>query len=253
MSFKLGYSSLRWQTPDLEKMLSEMREAGWEGWEMRQSLDWIGTPKRVREICRRVGIKLAIIVARGISLDQEPIMLEQNKRRIDFAAEVEADGFMFMGGAKPKDRAVNDADIQALVELSDELADYASQYKLDVSYHIHTGTTIDSIEDWKKFMSQIKKCKLCIDVSHSALWGYNPSESIKRYKDRLVYMHLQDYLHPDWVELGEGNILDFPAALKTLEEIGYNRWVITCPGQASNRSDFERMKINREYLRGLGY
>ena len=29
MGFKLGYSTLRWQTPDLEPLLLELKEAGW--------------------------------------------------------------------------------------------------------------------------------------------------------------------------------------------------------------------------------
>ena len=48
MSFKMGFSSIKWQNPDLEKVLTQVREAGWEGWEIRPSLDWLGTPSRVR-------------------------------------------------------------------------------------------------------------------------------------------------------------------------------------------------------------
>ncbi len=47
--------------------------------------------------------------------------------------------------------------------------------------------------------------------------------------------------------------MDFPAIMKTLEEIGYDRWVTACPGQVEGRSDEERMQVNRDYLRGLGY
>ena len=48
MTFKFGYSTLRWQTPDLEPLLVQLKEAGWDGWEMRQSLDWVG-PRDVSE------------------------------------------------------------------------------------------------------------------------------------------------------------------------------------------------------------
>jgi len=52
-------------------------------------------------------------------------------------------------------------------------------------------------------------------------------------------------------ELGEGKV-DIPGAMKTLEEIGYNRWIVTCPG-STNRSDLEKMQINRSYLSSIGY
>jgi sugar phosphate isomerase/epimerase len=112
-------------------------------------------------------------------------------------------------------------------------------------------------------MSLLRKCKLCIDVSHSALWGYDPVESIKRYKDQLIYVHLQDYANysggegesydVNWVDVGSGTVMDFPKIMTTLEDIGYDRWVTACPGQIEDRSDQERMQVNRGYLQQLGY
>ena len=51
MSFPLAYSALRWQNPKLEQSLVQLREAGWDGWEARQSLDWLGSARRVSQIC----------------------------------------------------------------------------------------------------------------------------------------------------------------------------------------------------------
>ena len=167
------------------------------------------------------------------------------------------------GAAKPKNRAVNDGDIAALADVSEEWADYAAQYDLEVCYHIHTNSTMDSIEDWTKYMNLLKKCKLCIDVSHAALWGDDPVESIQRYKDQLIYVHLQDYANysggndtgwqVNWVDVGGGTEIDFPGVMRTLGDIGYNRWVTACPGKLEDRLDEDRMKVNRRYLRQLGY
>lgn len=263
MAFKFGYSTLRWQTPDFEELLTQLKAAGWDGWEMRQSLDWVGTPKHIRQVCDNVGLPIAAVTARGLPLDKDRQQMELNKRRIDFAAEVEADCFMFMGAAKPKDRQVTHADLAALADVSEDWAEYAAQYGLDICYHIHTNTTVDSIDDWAKYMSLLRKCKLCIDVSHAALWGYDPGESIRRYRDALVYVHLQDYsgvtggdgtpYDVDWVDVGSGTVMDFPKIMATLDELGYDRWITACPGQVEARSDVERMSVNREYLRQLGY
>ena len=46
--------------------------------------------------------------------------------------------------------------------------------------------------------------------------------------------------------------MDFPKIMTTLEEIGYDRWVTACPGQIEDRSDRERMDVNRKYLQELG-
>ena len=264
MGFKFGYSTLRWQTPDFEELLTQLKAAGWDGWEMRQSLDWVGPPQRIRKICDNVDLPIAAVTARGLPIDKNWEQMEINKRRIDFAAAVEADCFMFMGAGKPKDRPVNSEDLAALADVSEQWAEYASQYGLEVCYHIHTNTTVDSIDDWAKYMSLLRKCKLCIDVSHSALWGYDPIESIRRYSDALVYVHLQDYgsvtggndgtpYDVGWVDVGAGTVMDFPGIMSTLSELKYDRWVTACPGQVEDRSDIERMSVNREYLRELGY
>lgn len=252
MSFKLGYSSLKWQNPDLERVLAQLKASGWEGWEVRQPLDWLGPPSRVRRICRDAGMPVAVVTGAGISLDKDWGMRERNKRRIDCAAELEADNFMFMGAGRPRDRAATDADISALAALADEFADYAGQYDLEVCYHIHTDTTIDSRSEWETLMARMKLCKLCIDVSHSAFWGYDPVQSIHDFRDRLIYIHLQDWHRYHWVELGEGELVDVPACLRALEDVHFERWVVTCPGD-TGRADEEKMRINREYLRRIGY
>lgn len=252
MKFKLGYSSLQWQKPNLEDALKLIKDTGWDGWEVRQSLDWLGPAKRLRNLTDNAGLDIACVTASGISLDKNPKMLEDNKRRIDYTAELEADVFMFMGAGKPNDREVSHDDIATLAELADEFADYASQYNLDVCYHIHVETTIDNKKDWIMLMDMMQKCKLCIDISHSNIWGYAPEDSIRDYKDRLVYMHVQDYINPPaMTELGEGKV-DIQKAMKALEEIGYDRWVVVCPG-STNRTDLEKMQINRTYLKSIGY
>tara|TARA_B100000029_G_scaffold516813_1_gene634832 strand:- start:7156 stop:7914 length:759 start_codon:yes stop_codon:yes gene_type:complete len=252
VKFKLGYSGLRWTTPDLDYILSQLKETGWDGWEIRQSLDWLGSASRVKKVSDRAGIPVAVVTGGSISLDNNYEMMERNKRRIDFAADVEADTFMFMGATRPYGEASTTNDIQALAELSDTFADYASQYDLDVCYHIHTSTTVDSRSEWELLMRLMTKSQLCIDVSHSAFWHYDPEQSIRDFKDRLVYIHLQDYKDYRFVELGEGGLVNFGLVMKALEEIQYDRWVTVCPSQ-SDLADEEKMRRDRAYLQQLGY
>ena len=252
MPFKLGYSSLRWLDLDLEPRLHQIRKAGWDGWEIRQSLDWLGTPSRVRRLCQDAGTPVSAVMGQRITLDNDPLMKEQNKRRIDFAAEIEADNFTIIGAERLQDPAAHQAQIAALADLADEFADYAAQYGLDVCYHVHTRTTVDSRSEWELLMSLMNRCKLCIDVSHAQFWGYDPARSIHDFKDRLVYVHLQDWLGYRWADLDEGTLVDTGACLEALDAIGFERWVVACPGDSS-RSDEQRIRCNRAYLRGLGY
>jgi len=268
MTFKLGYATLRWQNPDLEAALTELKRAGWDGWEGRAPLDWLGTPKHLRKICEDTGMPLAVYTASGSPDSRDRAHVERNKRRVEFAAEMGADCFMFMSGPKPEGREVTKDDIERAAAGAEQWAGYAAQYGLELSYHIHTNLLVDSIEEWKLYMSQLDRARLCIDVSHAELWGYDPVQAIVDFWDQLNYVHLQDYAsctrreagryNPVWVDVGQAECLDFAGVLKTLAEKGFDRWVTACPGepvpgQEDPLSEARRSARMREYLKGLGY
>jgi sugar phosphate isomerase/epimerase len=267
MGLKMGYATLRWQSPDLEKALPELKKAGWDGWEGRLPLDWVGPASRLRRVCEDAGMPMVVYTASGSPDDRDWEQVERNKRRMDFAAEMEVDCFMFMSGPKPADRALTDDDIRRAAEGAESWAEYAGQYGLELSYHIHTNTMIDSIAEWKLYMSLLDKTKLCIDVSHAELWGYDPAQSIVDFWDQLNYVHLQDYAactvreygryNPAWVDVGAGECMDFAGLLKTLQDRDFSRWVTACPGNPPEGDDpvseARRSAGMRTYLRGLGY
>ena len=268
MSFKLGYATLRWREPDLEPALEELKKAGWDGWEGRLSLDWLGTPARLRRVCENTGMPLVVYTAQGSPDNRDRTNVERNKRRMEFAAEVGADCFMFMNGPKPQGRSVTYDDIKAAAEGAEAWAEYAASFGLELSYHIHTNLLVDSSEDWKTYMGLLDKAKLCIDVSHAQLWGYNPVQAICDFQEQLNYIHLQDYASssrredgyylPTWVDVGQAESVNFGAVKDALEEIHFQRWVTACsgepiPGADDAISEARRSKRMVDYLRGLGY
>ena len=88
MSYKLAYSGLFWRAPDLAQELEALRTFGWDGWEARQPLDWLGTPQRVRRLCEAFGVEVAAICGPNVALDLDGPSQQINKRRIEFAAEL---------------------------------------------------------------------------------------------------------------------------------------------------------------------
>ncbi|RLT43081.1 MAG: sugar phosphate isomerase/epimerase [Chloroflexi bacterium] len=268
MSYKLGYCTLRWKNPDLEPGLEGLAAVGWDGWEGRLSLNWMGTPARIKGICANTGMPLAVLTASGTPDSRDPENWESNKRRMEFAAEVGCDCFMYMNGGKPDGRAVTDDDVKAAAEGAAMWAEYAAQLGLEISYHIHTNLLVDSIEHWKLYMANTGKGKLCIDVSHAQLWGYNPVASFKDFASQLNYVHLQDwsstsrredgFYDPIWCQVGEGKEIDFVAIKGALDAIGYKRWVTACPGQPIPGRDtplgeVEHSKGMLKFLKGIGY
>ena len=268
MSFKLGFATLRWKEPDLEPSLEALKEAGWDGWEARFPLDWLGTPKRLRGICDRVGLPLAVMTAIGSPDHRDPRVFEINKRRMEFAAEMACDCFMFMCAEQPPDRLANTDEVHRAADAADEWADFAGDLGLEITMHIHTNHTVNSLETWSTYMRRLRRSGLCIDVSHAHLWGIDPVEALTLYRSRLNYVHLQEYTavdirdgrwyYPEWVDVHVPGHMNFPAIRANLEETGFDRWVTACPGAPIPGADSPMDEARRSadtlrYLRSIGF
>ena len=123
MALKMGYATLRWRQPDLAKALPELKKAGWDGWEGRLPLDWLGPPKRLKQVCEDADMPLCAFTASGSPEDRDWEHVERNKRRMDFAAEMGVDCFMFMSGRKPEGRETTREDIEQAAEGAEQWAE----------------------------------------------------------------------------------------------------------------------------------
>ncbi len=150
MPVKLAYNTLEWgPTPDLHTMLSEIKEAGWDGWEVRQPLDWLGSAERINDIVAEVGVPVAAVCGQTWGLADDRVAGETNKRRMEFAAAVTADAYVIMAPSRPKDRAPARDEIASFARFADHLAKYGIDIGIDVAFHFHTGQIVHSEEEVK--------------------------------------------------------------------------------------------------------
>lgn len=253
MAIKLSYNSLEWgPTPDMTRMLDEIKRAGWDGWEVRQPLDWLGSAERVRELTEQAGLTVSCVCGVGYTADGDRVPIETNKRRIDLAVALRADTFMFMAPRRPSHRAPTAAEYTAIYAVAKELSDYATERGVDAVFHPHTGLAVQSRYEWESMLDKATNAKLCADVMHMALLGDDPIKCMTDYKDRLAYIHLQDWKDWRFVEMGDGNVLDWKKILGTLDQLGYNRWA-TCHGGVTDVAPRDKAARCREYLRTIGY
>ena len=84
--------------------------------------------------------------------------------------------------------------------------------------------------------------------------GEDPNAQLRKYRDRLAYVHMKDWARGKFCEMGQGTVgLDFAAIRETLNEIDYQGWVM---GELSTYADTEAVEscyANRKYLASLGY
>ena len=125
MSYKLAYSGLFWRAPDLAQELEALRTFGWDGWEARQPLDWLGTPQRVRRLCEASGVEVAAVCGPNVALDLDGPSQQINKRRIEFAAELGVATFMTKGPGR-EGRNGTDAELDQMAAAYEDLAAYGA-------------------------------------------------------------------------------------------------------------------------------
>ena len=77
---------------------------------------------------------------------------------------------------------------------------------------------------YEAIKSRDKRLGLCIDVGHTTRTGTDPVQACRQFRERLYDMHVKDLAvrtdRDSQVAVGRG-VIDFPALLRTLVDIGY--------------------------------
>lgn len=251
-ALRFAYSSINWgTTPDMVKMFDEVRSTGWHALELfAHSLDWLGTPKVLREELN--GLFPATFFG-GISLPITDEQLHKHKQSIIYAAEFGTEWYGLVGGTRLRWRSPNDEEYSDLAKGCEALAVFAADYGIGVAYHPHTACTIETEEEIDILMDRTEKLTLCLDASHIALVDEDPVEHLRKYRERLGYVHVKDWAQGKFVELGKGSInIDFPAFFKELEAQQFGSWVVV-ENSRSDVSPLESARLNAEYITDLGY
>lgn len=255
-TFRLGYSSITWgPTPDLEAMLGAMAGAGWAGVEfLGISPEWLGTPRRVRGLVDRHGLE-PVAMFGTLSLGPDAgLVLERQRRAIEYAAELGCSVFCLLGGQRVDRRPPAEDEFKRLAEQAEQLIEHATPGGPAVAYHAHPRCTVESEEEQDRLLAYTDRLQVCVDVSVAILEEEDPIAQLRKYRDRLAYVHMKDWARGKFCLMGEGTRgLDFRAVRETLNALDYRGWVM---GELSPYADYdaaEACAANMRYLRSVGY
>lgn len=101
------------------------------------------------------------------------------------------------------------------------------EYDLQFAIHIHGGD-IPQYPNAEDVYNHIKdmdsRIGICLDMGHERRGGFDPAESLKKYKDRILDIQIKDITAIDSKGrpciLGKG-VLDIPAFVSMLHKVGY--------------------------------
>jgi len=260
--FKIACHLIQWrgeQNEDPKKVLRAVAAAGYDGAEGLKP----ETPEQLVELAcmaAQLGLKLVNV---GAPTPEDRIRF--NAALGNDAAEVKAVRRADFGGQSPTEE-----DYKRAAESLTSLCELASSLRVKPFHHAHLGTMIETPRDAEMMLKYAPHLYLLFDTGHMLAANSNPMDAIKTCSDRIAHVHLKDTTAKDpatwdrWTgkfnedawfdELGQGNLgLDVAAILNALDEAGYDGWISVEQDRPTAHDPYETAKVNRDYLRGLGY
>ena len=166
----------------------------------------------------------------------------------------------------------NDDQWSKLTKGLNELGEEANKAGMQLCYHPHIGTGVETLADIDRLMAGTnpKYLKLLLDTGHLYYAGVDPLEVTKKYSDRIKHVHLKNIrkkVLDNSVKQGmsfldsirEGSftvpgdkegVINFAPILSELAKANYEGWLVVEAEQDPNKANpLEYALMARNYLR----
>jgi inosose dehydratase len=246
---RYGTNPIAWSNDDdrsigahipLEQCLSEAAAIGFDGIELGHKFPT--EPDKLRTILRNDGLALVSgwysLGLLGRSVDEE---IEAITHHLTLLKALDATECIVCETSN----AIHGRDSVALVDrptltpaaLKDfgtrleSVAEYCAEYRLDLVYHHHMGTIIQSRADIDSLMEATGPAtKLLLDTGHAWFGGADPTALARDHMSRVRHIHAKNIRAPIMEEVGIKR-LSFLEAVR--------RGVFTVPGDPEGCIDFD--------------
>src|SRR5580765_1953485 len=254
----LDYPGPSWDQ-SYEQMLDEMVSAGYRGTELgpygffptdpeilkpqlaKRELSLLGSfvPVKMADLDRPSVLERIKKVGKLLSSLKAPFLVmadDQTDGRHRFSGRAYDEGCPMMSAPQWKN-------VGALVADAEKVA---SDFGLDLVFHPHVATYVETPEECEKFFDATAHTNigLCLDTGHCLYGQGDPIKETRKYRDKLRFIHIKDcdarvlqqarenkwtfeegIEHKVFTVMGEGDI-DFPAFFRALVDIGYAGWSV---------------------------
>jgi inosose dehydratase len=266
---RFGYAAITWQGQD-RQAIEDVAAVGFKGIQLRTSslTEFADKPALLKELLAKHGLTMVAFSSGGVRIDPEfeAEDLATHSRHARFVRDV-GGMYLQLTDTRPK-RSLVAADYRRLGRLMTEIGKRTADLGVPVAYHNHMNAIGERPEevDWVLEATDPRYVKLLLDVAHYQQGGGDPASAIRKYADRLLFLHIKDVQSPlaghtgdpmrsfRFVELGHGKV-DLKAVLAALTSVGFKGWAIVeldaVPDKA--RTPKESAVIARQFLEKLGY
>ena len=289
-SIRFGIAPINWNNDDLpalgsnfsiEKILSEMSLAGYEGTELGNKFP--NEASVLSELLNTFNLKLASSWhSTYFVLNEQEYELKNVEEKVSFLKEANAEVINIAECSASVHSDINkslaskpvlsDSDWELLIGSLNKAGEICNDYGIRLAYHHHMGTCIQTAEEIKRLLkfTDPNYVNLCVDTGHLYYAGIDPLKFIENNLERIKHIHFKDVRKEEFKKYdsssdsflntvlsgiftvpGDGCI-DFSSIVKILQQNHYNGWIIVEAEQDPDKADPLHYAISaRNYLNSI--
>ena len=236
-------------------MLAEIAAAGYQGIEIGAHRLDLERPALFKTQLEAHGLEPAGLHTHGALFDAAELggTVSRVERAAAFAAAVGAPFVLISGKPLPGKTPAQQAQETAALQQCGRLC---QAHGRRLCYHNHYWEVEHDYRELRFLLENTDPALvgLALDVGWVQRAGGRPAEAVRRFNQRIDYLHLKDFRVKDfasdtWTELGDGYV-DFPGVFAAIEGR-------SLPWAAVERDEVlphaaQSSRSSRDYLRGLG-
>ena len=260
---KIGYAAITWGGNDLAA-IDDISSLGYTGIQLRSNvLARFGErPAELQALLAKRGLAFVALSSGSIRVDNSDpaAMIDTHVRNARFLRD--AGGlYLQLTVDRPTGRAIVDADYVRAGRLLTEIGRRTADLGIPLGFHPHMGSLAERPAELDRVMdaADSRYVRLLLDVAHYQQGGGDSVGVIRRYRDRLLFLHIKDVRNApsgsgyQFVELGQGrvNVRDIFAALT---EVSFRGWAVVELDAVPEptRTPKESAAISKRYLASIG-
>ncbi len=209
--------------PILDRIFGDFSKTDYDGIElMENTLLHDDSYERISELSLKY--KVAVIGssfgAKMFDKSTHSQILKDAEKVISILAKLGARNLGISTGGKEDLKTSDEIDTQAEVLI--KIKKMCEDNGIIMNLHNHICEVKDNEYELKENIKRIPDVKLGPDLNWLLRAGIEPFDFLRRYKERIVYMHIRDQKGDRWTEaLGEGDF-NLPSFKNVLEEINFS-------------------------------
>ena len=261
---RIGYAAITWDGKD-RQAIEDIAAAGYPGIQLRSNcIKEFASAQEVRDLLEQHHLQMVAFSSGSLKIDPA-VEADQMATTVSHAQFTHDAGGLYLQvtSVRPKDRPIVPDDYRRLGQLMTAIGKRTADLGVSLGFHNHMGSLGQSPEEVDQIMNACdpRYAKLLLDVGHYYQGGGDPAKAIRKYHDRLLFLHIKDVeelpqsTDPKktyrWVELGRGKV-DTPAVFAALRQVKFRGWAVVELDSEPDASHTpkESAVAAKEYLEG---